>query len=166
MFNEHIPAGRVAPLRIDDQLILRFEQRQKARQRVLLESGREVGIQLERGTILRGGDTLRSADGEVIRVVAAPEPVSCVASQDALLLARAAYHLGNRHVPLQIGRRFIQYQVDHVLDVMVEALGLRVLHEHAPFEPEGGAYSLSHFSSHSHAHDHDHGHRHSHGHEH
>jgi len=166
-FSEHIRAGKVAPLRSGDELILSFEQRQKARQRATLASGREIGIQLERGTILRGGDLLRSAGGEVVRVIAAPEAVSVVRTADPLLLARVAYHLGNRHVALQVGDGFVQYLADHVLDHMVESLGLRAVHEHAPFEPEGGAYSTGH--SHAHDHDHDdddHGHSHSHGHGH
>jgi urease accessory protein len=165
-FSEHIRAGTVTPFSVGDELVLSFEQRQKARQRATLASGREIGIQLVRGTILRGGDFLKSAEGEIVRVVAAPEQVSVARTQDSLLLARAAYHLGNRHVPLQVGAGFVQYLHDHVLDHMVESLGLRVTQERAPFEPEGGAYSESHGHrhgpSHSHDHEHDHGHRHEH----
>jgi len=86
-----------------------------------------------------------------VQVLAAPERVSTVRCADPLLLARAAYHLGNRHVPLQIEAGFLRYQHDHVLDEMVRGLGLEVLIEQAPFEPEAGAYQSA---PHGHAHDH------------
>jgi urease accessory protein len=91
--------------------------------------------------------------------------VSDVSSPDAVLLARAAYHLGNRHVPLQIERGALRYQHDHVLDEMVAALGLQVTPRTAAFEPEGGAYVGGHSHSHSHSHGNGHGHSHSHSHD-
>lgn len=131
-------------------LTLTFDERQKARNRITLDDGREAGIFLERGIILRGGDVLCSEDGEKIQVIAADEPVSTANSKDSLELARACYHLGNRHVPLQIDEHRVRYQQDHVLDEMVVLLGLSVIHEQAPFEPEAGAYHKQSHSHHNH----------------
>ncbi|MFG0632249.1 urease accessory protein UreE [Pseudomonas sp. xss_2] len=135
---------------------LDVDSRIKSRLRVTLDDGREAGLMLERGHLLRGGELLADADGsQVVRVVAAPEAVSTVRCSDPLLLARAAYHLGNRHVPLQIEAGLLRYQHDYVLDDMVRGLGLSVDAEQAPFEPEAGAYqSAPHSHSHSHGNDH------------
>ncbi|MBD3671270.1 MAG: urease accessory protein UreE [Gammaproteobacteria bacterium] len=122
------------------QLSLPYELRIKSRLRTQLLDGTEVGLLLPRGTVLRGGDTLRSEAGDVVEVVAASETVSVARAGDAQLLARAAYHLGNRHMSLQIGEDWISYLHDHVLDDMVRQLGLEVTCEQRPFEPEGGAY--------------------------
>ena len=124
----------------DARLTLPFQMRSKSRLRTNLDTGEEVGLILERGAVLRGGDLLLAEDGRVIEIVAAPETVSTVLSADPGQLARAAYHLGNRHVALQIGQGWLRYQHDHVLDEMVRGLGLAVEVEAAPFEPEGGAY--------------------------
>ena len=131
-------------------LTLPFESRQKSRLRTQLDTGEEVGLYLERGQILRHGDRLRSADGLVVEVRAAPETVSTLRSDDAARLARACYHLGNRHVALQVGDGWARYLHDHVLDDMVRGLGLAVTVEQAPFEPEAGAY---HGAGHHHHHD-------------
>ena len=136
----------------DKTLTLPFDQRQKARMRVLLDDGQAVGIQLPRGKILRGGDKLKTDDGLVIEIIAAPETVSTVKSSDGLLLTKVCYHLGNRHVPLQIEKGWCRYLHDHVLDEMVELLGAKVNCEQASFEPEPGAYSAG---GHSHSHNHD-----------
>lgn len=133
-------------------LTLPLELRVKSRQRVTLDDGSEAGLFLDRGTSLRDGDLLSSDDGFVVRVVAAPERVSRVTCIDPLTLARACYHLGNRHVPLQIEAQQVIYQHDHVLDDMVQSLGLTVNVEDAPFEPEPGAYG-GHHSGHGHAHE-------------
>ena len=153
--------------RVDAQttLTLPYESRQKSRLRTTLDDGREVGLLLPRGEILRGGDCLRAENGLTIRVMAAEEAVSSVSSSDSLLLQKACYHLGNRHVPLQITAGGLGYQQDHVLDQMVESLGLTVNHVMASFEPESGAYhshglSLDHSHEHSHEHNHEHGHHH------
>jgi urease accessory protein len=122
------------------RLVLPFELRNRSRFRAQLESGEAVGVQLPRGEILRGGDQLLAADGRVIDIAAANEQVSTVRADSSAQLARAAYHLGNRHVPLQIGPDWIRYGHDHVLDDMVRGLGLQVRVESAPFEPEAGAY--------------------------
>lgn len=132
-------------------LTLAYELRQKARFKTRSDSGEEVGVMLPRGRVLRGGDCLQSDDGEVIvKVLAAPEEVSVASSDDWLLLARASYHLGNRHMPLQIEAGCLVYQKDHVLDQMVCNLGLLVSHEMRSFEPESGAYR-HHVHSHGHA---------------
>ncbi|AFL74035.1 urease accessory protein UreE [Thiocystis violascens] len=128
---------------------LTWEQRQHSRLLVALDDGREVGLLLPRGTPLRDGDVLQAEDGQAARVVAAPETLSCVDCPDALSLARAAYHLGNRHVPVQIDSNGLRYPHDHVLDDLVRGLGLAVRIEEQPFEPEPGAYR-SGASGHSH----------------
>ena len=133
----------------DDRLVLPFDRRQKSRLRVRLESGEEGGLFLERGTILRGGDCLRASDGRTVLVVAADEPVMRVTADTPHDLMRAAYHLGNRHVPLQLGDGWLRLEQDHVLMDMLLGLGVRVACEQAPFEPEAGAYG----GGHRHAHD-------------
>jgi urease accessory protein len=148
----------------DDRLVLPFDQRQKSRMRVTLESGDEAAVNVERGAILRGGDRLRAADGRVVLIVAAREPVTLVTASDGRDLMRAAYHLGNRHIPLQIGIGWILLEQDHVLEHMLEGLGVQVRHEQAPFEPEAGAYGGGH--RHHHGDDHDHSHNHGHDHHH
>jgi urease accessory protein len=189
IFTEHLPArmrGTAAAPPTGSaalKLVLPFEQRQKARQRARITAGFEVGIQLPRGTILRGGDHIRAADGMVVEIVAARECVSTVWTRDLRRLAQVAYHLGNRHVALEIGTGWVRYLSDHVLDAMVGQLGLAVIHHDEPFEPEAGAYGnhqhehARHPHLHAHDHDHDHGvphehrvifggvHRHSHDHE-
>lgn len=117
-----------------------FELRQRSRARVRLDDGSEAALFLPRGDVLRGGDLLYGDGDAIVGVIAAPEPVSTALGGDARLLARAAYHLGNRHVPVQIGEGWLHYPQDHVLDAMVHELGLEVVHETAPFEPETGAY--------------------------
>jgi urease accessory protein len=137
----------------DATLVLPFQLRSKSRLRTALDTGEEVGLLLERGIVLRDGDLLLADDGRVIRIVAAPETVSTVHSQDARTLMSASYHLGNRHVALQIGAGWLRYQHDHVLDEMIRGLGLNVEVEEAPFEPEAGAYSgHSPLAPHSHSH--------------
>lgn len=127
----------------DARLILDFEARSKSRQRVQLEQGEVVALMLPRGTLLRGGDWLRDSQGRTIEVMAAPEALSC-ASGNPLLLLRAAYHLGNRHIPLQIAPGWLRYQQDSVLDQMVVGLGLTLEQQQLPFEPEAGAYQGGH----------------------
>lgn len=131
-------------LPVQATLTLPFDQRQKSRLRTRLDSGEDVGLFLPRGTVLRHGDRLRTTTGLVVEVRAAPETVSIARTDDALLLARAAYHLGNRHVALQIGPGWLRYLHDRVLDGMVRELGLTVAGEQVPFEPEAGAYGGDH----------------------
>lgn len=121
-------------------LTLAYEQRCRSRLRARLDDGTEVALWLARGTVLRHGDVLRADSGLLVQVVAAPETLTRASSADAMRLRRACYHLGNRHVPLELARDCIRYRVDPVLDDMVRMLGLEVATEIAPFEPEGGAY--------------------------
>lgn len=123
------------------QLKLPFEQRQKSRLRAKLESGEEVALILPRGNILRGGDRVTATDGRIIEIVSAPEKLLHIESS---ALAKVAYHLGNRHVPVQIGEGFLRIAEDHVLEEMLRQLGARVSHVEAPFEPEAGAYGGAH----------------------
>ena len=118
-----------------------FELRQKSRLRARLENGEEVALILPRGKVLRGGDRVTATDGREVEIVAAPEKLLHIESTE---LARVAYHLGNRHVPLQVGQGFLRIAEDHVLEEMARKLGARVSHIEAPFEPEAGAYGHQH----------------------
>jgi urease accessory protein len=153
---------------VKGQLKLPFEQRQKSRLRTQLVSGEEVGLMLPRGEILRGGDLVTASDGRVFEVIAEPEKLLHIESGE---LAKIAYHLGNRHVPVQVGKDFLRIAADHVLEEMVKKLGASVKGVEAPFEPEAGAYAGGHHQhdemghggkihDHHHDHDHDHGHKH------
>ena len=149
---------------VERTLTLPFERRQRSRQRVVLDDGSEAQLMLPRGTVLRDGDVLGSgADGAPVRVRAAVEEVSVAASTDPALLLRAAYHLGNRHVPVQLGPGWLRYGHDHVLDELCRGLGLEVGVAQRPFEPEAGAYAGGRSA---HAHAHAEGHSHAHGHHH
>ena len=123
------------------KLVLPFELRQKSRLRARLDSGEEVALVLPRGRVLRGGDRVTAADGRELEIVAALEKLLHIESEE---LARVAYHLGNRHVPLQVGPGFLRIAEDHVLEEMARRLGARVSHVEAPFEPEAGAYGDHH----------------------
>ena len=147
------------PTEVSATLTLPLEHRIRSRFRVRLDDGREVGVFLERGTLLRDGDLLANDDGLTVQVRAAAEPLSSARASNPLLLARACYHLGNRHVPLQIAAEWVRYQPDPVLDEMLRRLGLEVSSERAPFDPEPGAYGGQ---AHGHGHDDSHGHRHEH----
>jgi urease accessory protein len=140
------------PPDLSPTLNLTRDQRGRSRLRATLSDGREVAILLPRGGALRDGDGLASADGLRVRVRAAAETLSRVECSDPLALARACYHLGNRHVALQIEPGRVSYLHDHVLDAMLAGLGLEVRVVEAPFEPEPGAYGGQ-------------GHAHNHGHE-
>jgi urease accessory protein len=126
------------------RLSLPFERRQKSRQRARLESGEEVAIALGRGEVMRGGDLVVAAGGQVIQVVAEREAVMHVECGSASALARIAYHLGNRHVPVQVGGGWLRFASDPVLEKMVAGLGAKVTPLDAPFEPEAGAYAPHH----------------------
>lgn len=147
-----------------ESLTLVFELRRRARLRTRLDSGAEVGLLLGRGLSLKHGDRLATRDGAlVVEVRARAELLSTVETGDRHLLTRAAYHLGNRHVPLQIQPGRLAYQHDHVLDGLMHELGLEVKVVEQPFEPEPGGYASG---GHRHDHDHDHGHSHDHDHDH
>jgi urease accessory protein len=128
-------------------LALTAEERTRSRWRWELAGGQMVSCQLPRGTILRDGDLLQTAAGDcLVRVVAQPESVMTVTAETSLDLLRAAYHLGNRHVPVEIAPKYLRLSPDSVLKAMLEQLNLQVTEEIAPFEPERGAYS--HFHAH------------------
>jgi len=130
---------------VHDLLVLPYDQRERCRLRVRLASGEEVALFLVRGTVLRDGELLSDKPlgegGRVVRVVAAPEPTYLVRCVDATMLARCAYHLGNRHTQVQIGQGWLRLRVDPVLKEMIEGLGAQVDQELAKFEPEAGAYA-------------------------
>ncbi len=129
-------------------LELDFNYRTKSRLRAKLASGAEAGLFLPRGTILRGGQKLRANDGRIVEVRAAPEELIEARCASAVELARAAYHLGNRHVAVQVGSDagggWLRIQADHVLEGMLAGLGAQLVKLHAPFEPEAGAYAHGH----------------------
>ncbi|WP_062264027.1 urease accessory protein UreE [Endozoicomonas arenosclerae] len=134
----------------NDELLLPFDERKRGRLKAVTTSGREAGIFIERGDVLRDGTLLQAESGEVVLVRASDEEVTTACCDDPLTFSKACYHLGNRHVPLQIGNNWLRYQKDHVLDEMVELLGLQVDHTQAPFEPENGAYAKGHSHHHHH----------------
>jgi urease accessory protein len=140
------------PADLTPTLSLTRDQRVRARLRGTLSDGREVAVLLPRGGTLRDGDGLAGADGLRVRVCAASEALSRVECDDPLALARACYHLGNRHVALQIEPGSLSYLHDHVLDAMLAGLGLKVRVVEGPFEPEPGAYG-GHGHGHAHSHD-------------
>jgi urease accessory protein len=165
---------------------LDWDVRQKSRFEAMDSAGRSVGIFLPRGTVVRGGDVLVAEDGSLIRVQAAPQPVMvirhCPHHGTPFDLTRAAYHLGNRHVPIELRPDHLKIEPDPVLGEMLDRMHLIVTQEQAAFEPEGGAYQASHGGhdhghgqdghahgtehAHEHAHDHDHAHAHAHEHKH
>jgi urease accessory protein len=150
---------------IADVVSLSFDLRQKSRIRVTLQSGAEAALYMQRGTILRGGDFLQADSGEIIEVIAADQAVMKVTATTSKALTRAAYHLGNRHVPLEIGDGWLKLETDSVLKDMLLGLGVQVEELQAPFEPESGAYAGGgghHHHDDEHSHDHVHAHGHSH----
>ncbi len=135
---------------------LDWDVRQKSRFDTTDSTGRHLGVFLPRGTVVRGGDVLVAQDGALVRVLAAPQPVlvitHCNAHGSAFDLTRAAYHLGNRHVPIELNPDHLKIEPDHVLADMLRAMHLIVREGLEAFEPEAGAYG-GHGASHGHAHD-------------
>lgn len=146
-------------------VVLDWDTRQKSRFDTEDSQGRRLGVFLPRGTVVRGGDVLVAEDGSLIQVIATPQPVMvvrpCPAHGSPLDLLRAAYHLGNRHVQLEVQADRLQFEPDPVLADMLRRMHLIVTEESASFEPEGGAYG-----GHGATQGHDHGHGHAHGHDH
>ncbi|EIG4330924.1 urease accessory protein UreE [Escherichia coli] len=144
------------PVQTTASVTLPVDMRVKSRIKVTLNDGRQAGLLLPRGLLLRDGDILSNENGdEFIKVIAADEAVSVVRCADPFMLAKACWHLGNRHVPLQIMPGELRYHHDHVLDDMLRQFGLDVDFAHLPFEPEAGAYASK---SHAHNHDQEHSH--------
>ncbi|HEY9209499.1 MAG TPA: urease accessory protein UreE [Acidovorax sp.] len=172
-----IPQGKgLAPvlLKRAPTVELDWDVRQKSRFAATDSAGRELGTFLPRGTLVRGGDVLVAEDGSMVRVIAAPQPVlvitHCAKHGTPFDLTRAAYHLGNRHVPIELQPDHLKIEPDHVLAEMLRAMHLIVNEQQLPFEPEGGAYAAGHGGGHhahgEHGHDHGHDHPHDHGHGH
>jgi urease accessory protein len=149
---------------------LDWDVRQKSRFDATDSAGRTLGVFLPRGTAVRGGDVLVAEDGSLVRVIAAPQAVlkitHCSSHGTPYDLIRAAYHLGNRHVPIELKPDHLKIEPDHVLAEMLRAMDLIVHSVDEAFEPESGAYASGghahggHSHGHSHGHDHDHGHAH------
>ncbi|WP_354675318.1 urease accessory protein UreE [Cupriavidus alkaliphilus] len=165
------------------KLVLPFADRSKSRLRAVLDNGADAALFLPRGTVLRGGDLLVAEDGSLIEVLAAAESVLEVRAQDPHALMRAAYHLGNRHTPVEIGRDYLRLEYDAVLADMLRRLGVQAERADLPFEPEAGAYGGGHKHGHDatfaedyaaaqavfhehHGHSHSHSHGQAHDHEH
>jgi len=147
---------------------LGWDVRQKSRFSTTDSQGRDLGIFLPRGQAVRGGDVLVAEDGSLIRVLAAPQKVlritACAEHGTPFDLMRAAYHLGNRHIPIELQPDHLKIEPDHVLADMLRAMHMTVIEAELPFEPEGGAYG-GHVTNDGHSHRH-HGHSHGHSHDH
>ena len=137
---------------------LDWDVRQKSRFETTDALGRQIGIFLPRGTVLRGGDVLVAEDGSLIKVVAAPQTVlritPCNSHGTSFDLVRAAYHLGNRHVPIELKPDHLKIEPDHVLADMLRAMHLTVVEVNEVFEPESGAYASGGHAHGSHTHEH------------
>ncbi len=179
--NKLIPQGRglaTVLIKRAHSVELGWDIRAKSRFDTVDSAGRAIAVFLPRGTVVRGGDVLVAEDGSFIAVKAAAQPVlvvrHCSEHGSALDLVRAAYHLGNRHVQLEVRSDHLKLEPDHVLAAMLRRQHLLVSEDSSPFEPEAGAYEAAGHEHHEHAnhghehgndHDHDHGHGHDHGHE-
>ena len=151
-----------------DSLTLDFDMRHRRRVTLTTAGGESILLDLPKAVAMADGDGLRLDDGRWLRVTAAPEPLAEIRCGSRHDLARIAWHLGNRHLPAEIGDGVIRIRPDHVIEAMLERLGAEVTHVSAPFQPEGGAYGGQSHSRHGHGHDHHHGHgpSHPHGHDH
>lgn len=136
---EHTHAVEIA-----DEIALDHLLREKSRFRIHTKGGVEARVILERGKPLLPGDILLSTCGKQLLVSGAPEPVVTARTEDWATFSRACYHLGNRHVRLQLGERWLRITPDHVLEDLLSSLGLDVITEDAVFEPEPGAYGKHH----------------------
>ena len=174
--NKLVPQGRGLAsvlLKRAAEVELDWDVRSRSRFDATDSTGRTLGVFLQRGQVLRGGDVLVAEDGTLVVVRAAPQPVlvvrHCAQHGSAFDLLRAAYHLGNRHVQLELQSDRLQLEPDHVLADLLRQMHLIVSEAQAPFEPEAGAYASDghgHGHGHSHAHGHDHGHGNDHKHDH
>lgn len=129
-------------------LTLPYDARCRSRLAATLDTGEDIALVLPRGTVLRDGDVLVADDGGLVRVAAAPETVLLVRAPDPLTFTRAAYHLGNRHTPVEIGDGYLKLEADPVLADMLRRLGAQVEQANAPFQPEAGAYGGGHRHGH------------------
>ena len=134
-----------------DVVVLDFDARHRRRIAMRGVRGTTFLLDLAETTALRGGDALRLEDGGLVEVVAAPEPLVEVSAADPAAMLRIAWHLGNRHLPVQLAGRRLRLRCDHVIEALIAGLGGRPVPIEAPFDPEGGAYAGSH--GHPHGHD-------------
>lgn len=157
---DHRPAGNWPEFEAHDAVTLDFQGRHRRRIKVRTDEGNEILLDLPAAVAMAGGDGLRLDDESWIAVRAAAEPVVDISCAAPALLARIAWHLGNRHLSVQIGDGFLRIRPDHVIEEMVVGLGGGVRRHSAPFQPEGGAYAAP-VQGHGHDHDHEHdfGHR-------
>jgi urease accessory protein len=167
-----LPAGRLAAALVKrlPAVSLDWDARQRSRFEAVTDDGTRLAVFLPRGQVLRGGDVLVAENGRMVRVASAAESLlritACPTHGSPFDLLRAAYHLGNRHVPIELTAEHLQIEPDHVLAEMLRAMHLIVTPVQAPFEPEGGAYGDAgggHGHAHGHGHGHGHGHEHGHG---
>ncbi len=140
-----------------DTVVLDFDARHRRRMTMCGVRGTAFLLDLAEAMALRGGDALRLDDGALIEIVAAPEPLVEISSVDAGAMVRIAWHLGNRHLPVQLVGKKLRIRRDHVIEAMVVGLGAKVVAIEAPFDPEGGAYGESGHAGHAHGHHHHHG---------
>jgi urease accessory protein len=161
--NKLIAQGRgLAPalLKRATRVDLDWDTRQKSRFDATDSAGRRLGVFLPRGTVVRGGDVLVAEDGSLVQVGAAPQPVlvirACAEHGAPFDLMRAAYHLGNRHVAIELKPDHLKIEPDHVLAEMLRRWHLIVTAADDAFEPEGGAYQAEGSHGHDHGHGHDH----------
>ncbi len=133
----------------DDRVLIDFDRRHRRRVVLPTEAGEDILLDLPQAVRLRDGDALQADDGRIVRVVARPEPVLDIHAHGPAELVRIAWHLGNRHLPVQLLGERIRIRADHVIADMVRGLGGHVEAADAPFDPEGGAYAGGH------GHDHD-----------
>ena len=130
--------------KIDGELVLPYDLREKSRLRAAMVSGEEVAVFTVRGTVLRHGDLLKGDDGRIVKITAAIEATCRVTCDGSQALLRCAFHLGNRHTQAEVGDGFLRIRRDPVLKDMLIGLGASVTDEQSTFEPESGAYGGHH----------------------
>jgi urease accessory protein len=145
-----LPAGSWAGQPESGRVLIDFDRRHRRRILLETEAGEELLLDLPQAVRLRDGDALQTEDGALIRVVARPEPLLEIHAHGPAELVRIAWHLGNRHLPVQLLGDRIRIRADHVIEEMVHGLGGHAHALDAPFDPEGGAYAGGH---HHHHHD-------------
>jgi urease accessory protein len=149
-----------------DSVVLDFDERYRRRFVMTGVGGLAFLLDLPEAAMLRGGDGLKLEDGRIVEVVAAPEPLAEIRAADALGLMRVAWHLGNRHLAVELMPKALRIRSDAIIEEMAKGLGASVIPLEAPFNPEGGAYVKAEEAAHGHGHGHDDGHHHDHGHDH
>ena len=144
----HRPAGQWPAEQAVDSVTLDFDRRHRRRLRLVTDAGAPLLLDLEKTAVLCHGDGLRTERGSWVRVEAAAEPLLEIRARDAQHLARLAWHVGNRHVPAEVGASTLRIRPDHVIAGMLEGLGADVREILEPFLPERGAYAEDHERAH------------------